>query len=80
MCASYEAIKALAGHFIASGRAVLIDSPCIYPELLEFGEQLAARAGVPYRYIECRVEDLDLIHTRLSGRDAMPTSQSHRGS
>lgn len=71
--ASYEVIKALAEQWLNDGRTVLIDSPCIYPELLEFGERLSRRVGVAYRYIECQVQDLDLLHTRLAGRDAMPS-------
>jgi predicted kinase len=41
--ASYEVIKVLVDRFLADGHTVVIDSPCLYQELLDFGQSQAIR-------------------------------------
>lgn len=59
----------LAEDMIKQGRSVvIIDTPCNYNEILERGLALALRYGFEYRYVECRVDDLDLLDQRLRER------------
>lgn len=83
---SYSVIKALARRYISEGKSVIIDSPCLYTPLLEYGLEVARRYEAVYRYIECRLEDVDLIDTRLRQRHSRRSQMSgveatiaHRG-
>ena len=58
----------LAEDIIKQGRNVIIDSTCNYNEVLDRGTAIARRYGYEYRYIECRVEDVDLLDQRLRDR------------
>ncbi|KAH6975381.1 P-loop containing nucleoside triphosphate hydrolase protein [Ilyonectria sp. MPI-CAGE-AT-0026] len=60
----------LAEDMIKQGRSVIIDSTCNYNEVLDRGTALACKYGYDYRYIECRVDDIDLLDQRL--RDRVP--------
>src|SRR6186713_2757617 len=57
--ASYMVLDAVARHLLQQGHSVIFDSPCFYEELLARGQRLAAEMGALYRYIECRIDDLD---------------------
>jgi predicted kinase len=69
--ASYGVVKALAADILAQGVGVVIDSPCSYDVLLDDGQALAAKYGVPYRYIECVSDDIPLLDSRLRSRPAL---------
>jgi predicted kinase len=69
--ASYETILALAGELLGLARSVIIDSPCLYDELLAAGQNLAERHQASYRYIECVADDLHLLDRRLRARQPM---------
>jgi predicted kinase len=71
--ASYQVLEAIARHLLNQGHSVVFDSPCFYTELLERGQRLAQEAHVPYRYIECMVEDLDELDRRLRTRPRLPS-------
>lgn len=71
--ASYEVIKALVLRFIRAGHNVIIDSPCLYQELLEFGESTAREFNVAYRYIECVLEDHEELTKRIQHRQSLPS-------
>lgn len=75
--ASYEVIKALVGEFLKQGFSVIIDSPCLYIELLEFGQHMAKKNQIPYRYIECRLEDLEVLNERINSRKSKPSQVKH---
>ncbi len=66
--ASYMVLDAVARHVLQQGFSVVFDSPCFYTELLERGQKLARETGVRYRYIECRIDDLDELDRRLRTR------------
>lgn len=66
--ASYDMLIALARHLLDQGRSVIVDSPCYYVALLERGQTVAREAGATYRYVECRLEDLDELDRRLRDR------------
>ena len=71
--ASYEVIKVLAGRALARGDSVIIDSPCMYDPLLEYGIASANTYGATYRYIECQLEDLEILNQRLEQRESKPS-------
>ena len=71
--ASYLLLGALAGDLLAQGHSVIVDSPCLYDELLARGQRLAREARAAYRYIECRVEDLEELDRRLRSRTPLPS-------
>ncbi len=58
---------------LAQDHSVTVDSPCLYDELLARGQRLARDAGAAYRYIECRVEDLEELDRRLRSRTPLPS-------
>ena len=74
--ASYQVLLALAESLLGQGHPVIVDSPCFYDELLAAGRSLAARAGVRYVYVECRLDDLDLLDSRLTGRVALRSQRA----
>lgn len=58
----------LAEDMIKQGRSVIIDSICNYNEVLEQGTALARRYGYDYKYVECRIDNIDLLDQRLCSR------------
>jgi predicted kinase len=54
--------------------SVIIDSTCNYQEVLDQGLSLAQRPGFSFWYVECRVQNIDLLDQRLRARIPM-TSQ-----
>jgi predicted kinase len=54
--------------------SVIIDSTCNYQEVLDRGLALALRPGYSFWYVECRVQDINLLDQRLRSRIPM-TSQ-----
>jgi predicted kinase len=71
--ASYAVLLALAAQLVQQGFSVILDSPCFYANLLLRGQQIANEAGARYRYIECRLDDLDVLDHRLRTRPRMPS-------
>ena len=70
---SYEVIKKLAAAFLATGQSVVIDSPCLYLELLEAGRKIAVETGATYHFIECRLDDPLQLTRRIRGRTGQPS-------
>ena len=58
----------MAEDMIRQGQSVIIDSTCNYQETLDQGVSLAQRHGYHYKYVECRVTDLELLERRLRSR------------
>lgn len=56
---------------IKQGRSVILDSPCNYEETLDRGSTIAREHGYEYWYVECRVEDIDVLDERLRKRPAL---------
>jgi predicted kinase len=75
--ASYEVMYAQANHVLTQGHPVIMDSPCFWPRIITEGMKIAEAHTAPYRFIECHVEDLQLLDTRLSQR---PRLRTHRPS
>jgi len=53
------------------GRNIIVDSTCNFNETLDNGTALAQKYGYAYRYIECRVDNIDLLDKRLRDREPM---------
>ncbi|KAF2673118.1 hypothetical protein BT63DRAFT_436899 [Microthyrium microscopicum] len=68
---AYHLGFAMAEDIIKQGRNILFDSMCQYNYVLETGMALAEKYGLDYRYIECRVEDIDLLDQRLKHRASL---------
>lgn len=57
--------------------SIIIDSTCNFPEVLARGSALAGQHGFAYWYVECRVDDVDLLDERLrSRRDPMRSQRT----
>jgi predicted kinase len=61
------------------GLNVIMDSTCNFQEVLDQGSALAERHGLAYWYVECRVEDIDLLDTRLRTRTPMKSQRAGVG-
>ncbi|EPS36072.1 hypothetical protein H072_10449 [Dactylellina haptotyla CBS 200.50] len=61
----------LAEDLLKQGRSVILDSTCNYDETLLQGTNLASRYNRKYIYIECRVNDIDLLDRRLAQRESL---------
>ncbi|TVY47403.1 hypothetical protein LOCC1_G001811 [Lachnellula occidentalis] len=66
----------LAEDLIKQGRSVIIDSVCNYNEALDRGSALAQQYGYDYKYVECRVDDVDLLDQRLQNRVSMRSQRT----
>jgi predicted kinase len=73
---SYRFQWLLAEDMIKQGRSVIIDSTCNYKETLEDGTALARQFGYDYKYIECRVNDVDLLDQRLHNRVSLRSQRT----
>ncbi|KAM0435928.1 hypothetical protein ACHAPT_002820 [Fusarium lateritium] len=66
----------LAQDFIKQGLNVIIDSTCNFQEVLDQGSALAQQHGLEYWYVECRVQDIDLLDQRLRAREPMESQRT----
>ncbi|WP_026478216.1 AAA family ATPase [Alkaliphilus transvaalensis] len=71
--ASYMVVYDLVKFYLGMKRSVIIDTPCYYHEILNYGIEKANEFGVDYKYIECRVEDYSIIEERLKSRESLVT-------
>ena len=77
--ASYDVLGAVARHLLQQGHSVVHDSPCAYENLLKRGQELAAEARAAYRYIECVVDDLEVLDRRLRTRPRLRSQRRGLG-
>lgn len=74
---AYRLQWAQAQDFMSQGvGSVIIDSTCNYPEVLQQGISLAACRGYTYWYVECKVNDVDLLDRRMRARQPMASQRS----
>jgi len=66
----------LAEDIMRQNRSVIIDSACNYKETRDDGIELAKKYNHVYRYVECQVDDLNIIDERLQSRDRMRSQRS----
>ncbi len=75
--ASYEVIKALSKRLLEQATSVIVDSPCLYQELLDHGMRAAQEYNARYKYIECQLNDLSELDKRLRSRKALTSQILH---
>ena len=68
---SYNIDWSLVDFYFSQGHNVILDSPCLYDELIEKGLSLTEKYKVKYKYVECRLDDINEINRRLNERERM---------
>lgn len=68
---SYNIEWALVDSYLSQGHKVILDSPCLYSEMIEKGQALSERHRVNYKYVECYLPDYGEINNRLRNRKQM---------
>lgn len=68
---SYRIEWALIDFYLSQGQSVILDSPCLYTEMLEKGTAFSAKHQAKYKYVECVLEDIQEIDHRLRTRERM---------
>lgn len=71
---AYDTQGKLAQEIMKQGISVIIDSTYNFQEVIDQGCALAKQYSYIYWYVECKVEDIDLLDKRLRARNSM-TSQ-----
>jgi predicted kinase len=74
--AAYNSQWALADSALEQGLAVIVDSTCNFQEVVDTGSALAQKHGCVYWYVECYVEDIDLLDRRLRARVPMRSQRA----
>lgn len=73
---SYDIDWALVEYHLSSDHSVILDSPCLYPELLEKGSLLSRQYKVAYKYVECFLSENNERDRRLRTRQRMMSQVS----
>jgi predicted kinase len=68
---SYAVFFALTESLLGMGHSVIMDSPASFDAVRAEGTRMACAAGVVYRIIECRVQNIDELQRRLDNREAL---------
>lgn len=66
--ASYNIDWSLVEFFLSQGHNVILDSPCLYEELIEKGIALSEKYPIKYKYVECYLDDMEEVNRRLRDR------------
>ena len=70
---AYDIDWSLVEFHLSQGANVILDSPCLYDELIQKGTRLAETYGAAYKYVECYLEDMNAINQRLQQRERLPS-------
>ncbi|ORY68867.1 uncharacterized protein BCR38DRAFT_334823 [Pseudomassariella vexata] len=73
---TYRLDWVLAEDMIKQERSVIIDSVCNYPEVIDRGTALAQKYRYDYKYVECRITDLDLLDQRMRSRESLRSQRT----
>jgi len=65
---AYDMDFSLVDYNLGQGRSVILDSPCLYEEILEKGQTLAQKHHASYKFIECYLNDFEEVNKRLQSR------------
>ena len=66
---SYNVDFALVDYYLSQGRSVILDSPCLFEEMIEKGTNISRKYNANYKYIECYLDDFVEINNRLKNRE-----------
>lgn len=69
--ASYHIEWSLVEFHLSQGHNVILDSPCLYEELVDRGTTLAEKYNANYKYVECVLNDISVLNHRLKNRKRM---------
>ena len=67
--AAYNIDFAFVDFYLSQGQSVILDSPCLYDEMIKKGTKLATKHGATYKYVECYADDFYEINKRLKKRE-----------
>ncbi|MBM7563887.1 hypothetical protein JOC55_000819 [Paenibacillus sacheonensis] len=70
---AYHIEWSLIDFYLVQGHSVILDSPCLYEELVEKGLALAEKYNAKYKYVECVLNDIHELNHRLKNRKRMIT-------
>jgi predicted kinase len=68
---SYNIDFSLVDYYLSQGRSVILDSPCLFEEMIEKGTRISCKHNAEYKYIECYLDDFVEINNRLRNRERM---------
>lgn len=71
---AYQLQWKLAQDYMKQGLHIIVDSTCNFQTILDQGTTLAMNHGYNFWYVECKVQDIDILDRRLRSRRPM-TSQ-----
>ncbi|MGF9964310.1 AAA family ATPase [Bacillus rhizoplanae] len=74
---SYDIEWALIDFHLSQGHDVILDSPCLYVEMVEKGTALSKKHHAKYKYVECYLNDMQEIDNRLKNRKRMISQIQH---
>jgi predicted kinase len=67
--ASYDVVFSLCNYYLESNNNIIIDTPCYYFDSLNNGIDIANKYNAEYKYIECKVDDINVVNNRLMSRN-----------
>lgn len=70
---SYNVEWSLVDFYLSQGHNVILDSPCLYHEMVSRGTALTEKHGSKYKYVECVLDDIHETNKRLKNRIKMPS-------
>jgi predicted kinase len=73
---AYQLQWTLAQDIMKQGQDVIIDSTCNFQEVLDQGSARAKQYGYTYWYVECKVQDVELLDQRLRTRDPVASQRA----
>ena len=76
---AYDVMFDLGKFYLEQGRSIVLDTPCYYDEILANGMKLSETYNAEYKYLDCFVEDFEIIDERITLRKNM-TSQITKAS
>lgn len=68
---SYDIEWALIDFYLSQGHNVILDSPCLYSEMVDKGLILSQKHNAKYKYVECLLNNFEEINKRLKNRNRM---------
>ncbi|MDB5084053.1 MAG: hypothetical protein JWN30_939 [Bacilli bacterium] len=68
---SYNIEWSLIEFYLSQEHNVILDSPCLYEELVNRGTSLAEKYTAKYKYVECVLDDIHELNNRLKNRKRM---------
>ncbi|KAK1958680.1 hypothetical protein LY78DRAFT_368330 [Colletotrichum sublineola] len=73
---AYHLQWTFAEEMMKHGFNVIVDSTCNFQEILDQGSALCEKYNFTYWYIECHVDDIDLLDERLRARQSMKSQRT----